>query len=110
MQMFKKLVLKLNNKQKKAAAQGMVNPIDGNYSAPKNKFLDELSLRAVEMYEKECDIKHFSKLVTSDNESHLDEELMQNLFNEGVIDPFEDEKLAQLADNSRFLKDLGLTD
>ena len=48
------------------------------------------------------------KLVTSnpENTSHI--EMMQERFKNGVVDPFEDEKLAELADNQRFLKDLGL--
>ena len=33
---------------------------------------------------------------------------MQDLFNDGIVDPLEDLKLEQLADNQKFLKDLGL--
>lgn len=103
MNMFEKLVSKLN--MKKAANQGMINPINKSI-LQKNKFLDELSLRAVKIYEKECDIKNFSKLVLSDIEG--EDERIQELFASGVTDPFEDEKLAQLANNEKFLRDLGL--
>ena len=70
--------------------------------------LDGLSKRAVEMFEKNCDIKNFSKLVLSDTEntSHID--MMEEMRARGVVDPFEDEKLAELADNEKFLRDLGL--
>ena len=90
------------------SANGMSNPIELNNGQP-NEFLDNLSKRAVEMFEKQCDIKNFSKLVLSDpeNTSHID--MIQKMISEGKIkDPFEDEKLAELADNERFLRDLGL--
>ena len=106
--MLKKLVLKLNNNKKQKAANGMSNPIKQDSGQP-NEFLDGLSKHAVEMFEKQCDIKNFSKLVLSDpeNTSHID--MIQKMISEGKIkDPFEDEKLAELADNERFLRDLGL--
>lgn len=110
MQMFRKLVSKLNNQNKQKAVQGMINPVSANFEPAKNEFLDGLSRRAVEMFEKQCDIKNFSKLVISDadNTSHID--MMREMFEKGVTDPFEDEKLAELADNEKFLKDLGLLD
>lgn len=109
MQMFKKLVSKLDIQRKQKAVQGMSNPLAGDYDENKNEFMDGLSKRAVEMYEKQCDIKNFSKLVLSDpeNTSHID--MMQEMIKKGkVTDPFEDEKLAELADNEKFLRDLGL--
>ena len=106
--MLRKFVLKLNNNKKQKAANGMSNPIELNNGQP-NEFLDNLSKRAVEMFEKQCDIKNFSKLVLSDPENTSHNALMQEMIREGKIkDPFEDQKLAELADNERFLRDLGL--
>ena len=34
--------------------------------------------------------------------------MVKKLFDEGVADPFVDEKLADLANNQKFLRDLGL--
>ena len=34
--------------------------------------------------------------------------MVEELFEEGVADPFIDEKLSMLADNKKFLNDLGL--
>lgn len=107
MEMFKKLVSKFNIKSKKAANQGMINPIE-HCNTLKNEFLDGLSLKALKIYENEQDIKNFSKLVLSDIEG--EDERIQELFASGVTDPFEDEKLSQLADNEKFLRDLGLTE
>ena len=109
MEMFKKLVSQFNIKSKKAANQGMINPIE-HCNTLKNEFLDGLSLKALKIYEKEQDIKNFSKLVLSDLADNTDEARLKELFESGVTDPFEDEKLAQLADNEKFLRDLGLTE
>lgn len=108
--MFRKIVSKLNNQKKQKAVQGMINPISANFEPAKNDFLDGLSKRAVEMFEKNCDIKNFSKLALSDMDNISHNEIMQEMFNKGVVDPFEDEKLAELANNEKFLKDLGLTE
>lgn len=108
--MFRKIVSKLNNQKKQKAVQGMINPISANFEPAKNDFLDGLSKRAVEMFERQCDIKNFSKLALSDMDNISHNEIMQEMFNKGVVDPFEDEKLAELANNEKFLKDLGLTE
>lgn len=108
--MFRKIVSKLNNQKKQKAVQGMINPISANFEPAKNDFLDGLSKRAVEMFERQCDIKNFSKLALSDMDNISHNEIMQEMLNKGVVDPFEDEKLAELANNKKFLKDLGLTE
>ena len=36
--------------------------------------------------------------------------LWMNFFSKGIIDASDDEKLLELSDNSRFLRDLGLID
>lgn len=51
-----------------------------------------------------------SKLALSDMDNISHNEIMQEMVNKGVVDPFEDEKLAELANNEKFLKDLGLTE
>lgn len=110
MKLFKKLSEKLSTKNKKVSNQGMIKPIDIDFDMPKNEFLDNMTKRAVKLYEKKCDINNFSKLVLSDPENVSHNELVDELFQKGIIDPLEDEKLEKLADNSRFLRDLGLTD
>ena len=108
MKLFKQLSEKLSTKGKKVSNQGMIKPIDVNFDIAKNEFLDNLTKHAVKLYEKKCDIKNFSKLVLSNPENTSHNELVEELFQKGVIDPLEDEKLEKLADNSRFLRDLGL--
>lgn len=101
--MFKKLALKLK-KNNKAVNENITLPIE----KVGNEFLDGLTKKAVELYEKKCDINNFSKLVLSNPENTSHNDLVQDLFDNGVADPFVDEKLSMLADNKRFLNDLGL--
>ena len=106
--MFEEIISKIEISKSKKAVQGMGNPISASYEPTKNDFLDKLTKRAVTMFEKNCDIKNFSKLVLSDMDSTTPEDISKELNSKGIIDPFEDEKLAELANNEKFLKDLGL--
>ena len=99
--MFKKSTQKFNTHKKiKLPFSKAINPLSAEGS-----FMNKLSKTALHLYERQCDVKHFSQIVLSDinNTENIDD-----LFQHGVIDPFEDDKLAHLADNSRFLHDLGL--
>ena len=107
--LFKKLAQKLNT-QKPSSTAGMNNPIETDYDISKNKFLGNLTKNALKMYERRCDVKNFSKLVLSNPENTSHNDMAEELFAKGVIDPFEDDKLAHLADNKTLLKDLGLSD
>ena len=107
--LFKKLVQKLNT-QKINNNSGMINPFDTDIGVSKNKFLHNLTENALKMYERRCDVRNFSKLVLSNPENTSHNDMAEELFAKGVIDPFEDDKLAHLADNKNLLKDLGLTD
>lgn len=107
--MFKKLAQKLNI-QKSKSTSVLINPIDVDFDGRKSVFLGKLTKSAVKLYERECDIKNFSKLVLSDPENTSHNKLVDELFSKGLIDPLEDEKLAELSDNRRFLRDLGLTE
>lgn len=107
--LFRKLVQKLNT-QKITNASGMINPFDRDLEASENKFLGNLTENALKMYERRCDVKNFSKLVLSNPENTSHNDMAEELFAKGVIDPFEDDKLAHLADNKNLLKDLGLTE
>lgn len=108
MNLFKQLSKKLNLKNKKALNQGMIKPFDTNFNISRNEFLDNLSKHALKLYEKKCDIKNFTKLVLSDPENTSHNKIVERLLNEGVKDPLEKQKFAELADNKKLLKDLGL--
>ena len=105
--MFKKLAqqLKCNTKINLTCS---ANPIADEFLAPKSVFLKNLSKQALDLYERKTDIKNFSKLVLSDPENLSHNEMVEELFEEGVADPFVDDKLEMLANNEKFLRDLGL--
>ncbi len=107
--MFKKLVQKLNIEKEKASNTA-INPIEVDFENRKHDFLNKLTQNALNLYEKKCDIKNFSKLVLSDPENTSHNEIVNDLFSKGVIDPADEEKLLELSDNKRFLRDLGLID
>lgn len=110
MKLFKQLSKRLNKNSKKVSVQGMIKPIDVDFDLSKNEFLDNLSKHALKLYEKKCDVSNFTKLVLSDPENTSHNDLVNDLFKQNVKDPLENQKLAELADNEKFLRDLGLLD
>lgn len=108
MAMFKKLAQQLKMANEKSNTLHVSVPFGEEFLTPKNEFLKNLSKKAVELYEKQTDINNFSKLVLSNPENHSHNEMVSKLFEDVVADPFVDDKLAELADNQKFLKDLGL--
>ena len=73
-----------------------------------NPYVDktEISQNAMKMFQRDLDIKKFAKIAASNPEdiSHLDK--MRELFENGVIDVFEDDVLPELAGNSKLWDDL----
>lgn len=105
---FKKLAQKLSIEREKRS-KDMINPIDVDFDSRKNDFLNKLTYNALDLYQRKCDIKNFSKLVLSNPENKSHNSIVNDLFSKGIIDPLDDEKLLELSDNRRFLRDLGLT-
>ncbi len=105
---FKKIAEKLNIDKNKKSTSAAINPIDVNFEQRESIFLNKLTRNAVKLYEREKDIRNFSKLVLSDpeNTSHID--MVNELEQQGIINLTDDEKLLELSDNKRFLRDLGL--
>ena len=79
-------------------------------TANSNPYVDrsEISASAIELFQKDCDIKKFNKIAMSDSDnlSHLDR--MKELFAEGVVDVYEDDVLSSLVTNSKLWDDLEL--
>lgn len=71
-------------------------------------FVDEtqISNEALNLYEKEQDVKKFASLALSDDSdlSHLT--LMEQAFADGVKSPFTDDMLEMLADNQKLWDDI----
>lgn len=80
------------------------------YSKTLSPYVDksEISSSAIELFQKDCDIKKFNKIAMSDLDdlSHLDR--MKDLFAGGVVDVYEDDVLSKLVNNSKLWDDLEL--
>ncbi len=108
--MFKKLAQKLAADREKYSSVAL-NPINADFDERKKTLLNKMSENVVNMYERQADIKKFTKLALSDPENDSHNKIVDALFLRGiVIDKGTNEKLEALADNKKFLKDLGLTD
>jgi len=89
----------------------VTNPINNPYkNIDRNLLIDEtaISSEAINLYQKEQDVKKFSTLAMSDPENMSQEDIVAGLFDKGVSDPFSDEALEGLSTNNRLLNDLGL--
>ncbi len=75
-----------------------------------NPYVDktEISNNALQLFQKDLDIKKFNQIAMSDKEdlSHLAR--MKELFSNGVVDVFEDDVLKDLVTNSKLWDDLEL--
>ncbi len=85
------------------------NPYSNNpYS--QSIYIDQtdISDTALKLYERDNDIKKFTQIAMSDMNdlSHID--LMEQLFSEGVSDPFDDKTISELSSNPDLWDDLGL--
>lgn len=79
-------------------------------SSANNLYVDktEISSNAMDLYQRDCDIKNFNKIAMSDMNDYSYLEKMQELFADGVTDVFEDDVLAEIANNKNLWDDLGL--
>ena len=74
----------------------------------KNPYVDktEISANAMQLFQKDLDIRKFAKIASENPEDISYLEQMQELFSDGVIDPFEDDVLSELVTNSKLWDDL----
>lgn len=82
MKIFDMLAQKLNIKNSKHQIAGATNPIEENSG---NEFLNTMSKHALKLYEKQCDIKNFTKLALSDPENTSHNERVEQLLKDGVL-------------------------
>ena len=108
--MFKKLAQRLSAEREKQDKCFVVNPINVELENRKNVFLNKMTHVAIEMYERQADVKKFTELALSDPENKSHNKLVEALFSHGIVNVEDDEKLLKLSDNSRFLRDLGLVE
>lgn len=68
----------------------------------------EISSNAMELFLRDMDIKKFTEIAVSDKDdtSHIDR--VKELFNEGVVDVYEDDVISNLVTNKKLWDDLTL--
>ena len=86
------------------------NSAKASGKADRNPYVDktEISANAIELFQRDCDIKKFNEIAMSDlgDFSHLDR--MKELFESGVIDVYEDDIMEELLNNKKLWSDLEL--
>jgi hypothetical protein len=104
--MFKKLAKQLKSEYMSKSFSPMTSPIKDDVKSP---FLTKMSKDAVNLYERKIDINNFKKLVLSNPENESHNKIVDDLFlNTNTKNPFSEEALFELSENTRFLEDLGL--
>lgn len=107
--MFKKLAQRLSAEREKQSCVA-INPITVDFESRQKIFLNKMTKSAVDMYERQSDIKKFTELALSNPENKSHNKLVDALFSHGIVNVEDDEKLIELSDNRKFLKDLGLVE
>ncbi len=100
-----------NNKDAMSIGSVVTNPISNPYkNYDRSLLIDEsaISQQAVNLYQKEQDIKQFTSLAMSNPEDLSHEEIISSLFQKGVVDPFSDEAIEALTNNEKLLRDIAL--
>ena len=108
MNLFQKITKRLCQNVQTERFSSVPEHFSGIYG--ENDFSKMISKRALKLYERQCDIKRFSKLVLSDPENISHEEMVENLLNSDVKDCTEDDEIELLTTNERLMKDLGIID
>ena len=74
----------------------------------KNPYVDktEISANAMQLFQKDLDVRKFTKIASQNPEDISYLEQMQELFSQGVVDPFEEDVLSKLVTNSKLWDDL----
>ena len=77
-----------------------------NYA--KNPYVDktEISANAMQLFQRDLDIKKFAKIASENPEDLSYMEKIQELFADGIVDPFEEDSAANLVTNSKLWDDL----
>lgn len=68
----------------------------------------DISDMAMKLVERDNDIKKFTQIAMSDENDQSHMALMEELFSQGISDPFDESILAELSENSDLWDDLGL--
>ena len=90
-----------------------INSVRSNFQKSgyvKNPYIDktEISSDAMKLFQKDLDIKKFTKFIVDEKDDISYMEKINELFNDGVVDPFDENAINKLLSNNKLLDDLGL--
>jgi len=106
---FEKLAKKLAQERQSFTVKGVAyNPILVSNTTGEEKFKQHLTESALNLYEREKDIKKFTDLALSTPLDEEDTKYIDRLFNQRITDPFDEKLLKKLGHNKNLLRDLGL--
>ena len=76
----------------------------------RNVLIDQfdISQEALSIYERENDIKKFTSLAMTDPENLSHNSYVEDLLKKGITDPYEDDVLSSLVNNSKLWDDLAI--
>ena len=76
----------------------------------RNVLIDQfdISQEALKIYERENDIRKFTSLAMSDPENLSHNTYVEDLSKKGILDPYEDNVLSNLVNNSKLWDDLAM--
>lgn len=99
---MEKITKKYSKNSNLVENQYVTNPFDSDEILPK-----VFTQKAIELYEKQADIKKYTKMVLQDEiGAEFLEDVSAELLLKGVFDPFQDESYKNLAKNEKLLDDL----
>ena len=100
--------LQFNNTNNVINLERVRSGLKQNGYGNKNPYVDktEISASAMELFQKDLDIKKFAQIASENPEDLSYLEKMQELFADGVVDPFEEDVLSELVTNSKLWDDL----
>ena len=102
-----------NNSLQLNSANNVINIANARSALQKNgyktnPYIDktEISANAMQLFQRDLDIQKFTKIAAQNPEDISYLEQIQELFSQGVVDPFEEDVLSELVTNSKLWDDL----
>ena len=106
---LKTIVNRLKSMNSQNVCFGMSSPLDDLQERQRKIFLRGMSKYALNLYERNKDIKNFTKLALSDPEDKSHDGLVKSLLNSGkIVDALDSNNIMELSENEKLLDDLDL--
>ena len=106
---LKNIVNRLKSMNSQNICFGMSSPVEDWHEEQRKIFLRGMSKYALNLYERNKDIKTFTKLAMSDPEDKSHEKMVADLVKDGkILDTTDTDKIFDLSSNEKLYDDLGI--